>query len=62
VAVTVAKYETPNHKDINKLGITPDFVVTQNPIEREEVGNPEDLPYQRAVELLSEEAMVAKAV
>lgn len=62
VAVTVAKYETPNHKDINKLGITPDFVVTQNPIEREEVGTPVDLPYQRAVELLSEEAVVAKAV
>ena len=27
LAVTVAKYETPNHHDIHKLGITPDRVV-----------------------------------
>ncbi len=27
VAVTVAKYETPNHHDINKLGIEPDKLV-----------------------------------
>ncbi|MBE9032972.1 PDZ domain-containing protein, partial [filamentous cyanobacterium LEGE 11480] len=27
LAVTVAKYETPTHRDINKLGITPDQVV-----------------------------------
>ena len=30
LAVTVAKYETPNHKDINKQGIIPDVVVKQD--------------------------------
>jgi carboxyl-terminal processing protease len=35
LAVTVAKYETPNHHDIHKLGITPDRVVptTENALE-----------------------------
>ncbi len=61
IAVTVAKYETPSHKDINKLGITPDFVVPQNPISREEVGTPADMPYQKAIELLTDSAVVAKA-
>ncbi|OAB63630.1 carboxyl-terminal protease [Leptolyngbya valderiana BDU 20041] len=61
LAVTVAKYETPNHKDINKLGITPDFVVKQNPIQRNEVGTESDRPYQTAVELLTESGVVAKA-
>ncbi|MEQ8957790.1 MAG: S41 family peptidase, partial [Coleofasciculus sp. C2-GNP5-27] len=32
LAVTVAKYETPNHRDINKLGITPDWEVSLDPI------------------------------
>lgn len=61
IAVTVAKYETPSHQDINKLGITPDFVVPQNPIRRDEVGTAADLPYQKAIELLTDGAVVAKA-
>lgn len=61
IAVTVAKYETPSHKDINKLGITPDFVVPQNPIRRDEVGTAADLPYQKAIELLTDGAVVAQA-
>jgi carboxyl-terminal processing protease len=60
LAVTVAKYETPNHRDINKLGIEPDVVVPQNPITRDRLGTPEDLPYQTAVELLTQKAMVAR--
>lgn len=62
LAVTVARYETPNHRDINKLGIEPDVVVPQNPITRDRLGTPEDLPYQTAVELLTQKAMVARQI
>jgi carboxyl-terminal processing protease len=31
MAVTVAKYETPNHQDIHKKGITPQLVVKEDP-------------------------------
>jgi carboxyl-terminal processing protease len=60
LAVTVAKYETPNHRDINKLGIDPDVVVPQNAITRDRLGTSEDRPYQTAVELLTQKAMVAR--
>jgi carboxyl-terminal processing protease len=50
LAVTVAKYETPNHKDINKLGIQPDLVVTQEPIAFEQIGTEADLQYQTAIQ------------
>ncbi len=43
IAVTVAKYETPNHKDINKLGIQPDFLVPQEPITYAQIGTKADL-------------------
>ncbi|MEH2424351.1 MAG: carboxyl-terminal processing protease CtpA [Nostoc sp.] len=52
LAVTIAKYETPQHRDINKLGIKPDQVISQDPINREEIGTAADLQYQAAVELL----------
>lgn len=61
LAVTVAKYETPNHRDINKLGITPDQVVPMEPISREQVGTDVDLQYQAAVDLLMAHAVVAGA-
>ncbi|MBE9223337.1 PDZ domain-containing protein [Cyanobacterium stanieri LEGE 03274] len=54
LAVTVAKYETPNHKDINKLGISPDFVVSQEPINYFEIGTDVDLQYQRAIASLQQ--------
>ena len=54
LAVTVAKYETPSHKDINKLGIEPDRTVKQEPILYTEIGTPKDLQYQAAVEMLSD--------
>ncbi len=61
IAVTVAKYETPNHRDINKLGITPDRVVKLDPITREQIGTDADKQYQAALELLTTNLEVAKA-
>lgn len=62
IAVTVAKYETPNHTDINKLGIEPDYVVPQEPITFAQVGTKVDLQYQKAIELLTSEKLVAEAI
>lgn len=61
LAVTVARYETPAHHDINKLGITPDVVVPLDPISSEQVGTSADRQYQKAVELLTTNSMVAGA-
>lgn len=62
LAVTIAKYETPNHHDINKLGIPPDLVVPLDPtLTREQVGTDADPQYQAAVELLSQPAVLAGA-
>lgn len=62
LAVTVAKYETPSHKDINKLGIKPDSVVTQQPITFAQIATEADQQYQAAVKLLtSEENILAHA-
>ncbi|MEO1509851.1 MAG: carboxyl-terminal processing protease CtpA [Cyanobacteria bacterium J06633_23] len=52
LAVTVAKYETPDHHDINKLGITPDLDVATEPLVREQFATGDDAQYQAAVELL----------
>lgn len=62
LAVTVAKYETPNHKDINKLGIAPDRVVPLEPLARDRIGTGADLQYQAALQLLKEKTVVAKSV
>jgi carboxyl-terminal processing protease len=61
LAVTVAKYETPNHHDINKLGITPDRVVNLEPITRDQLGTEADRQYQAAVELLTTPSAIANA-
>ncbi|MDB9475172.1 carboxyl-terminal processing protease CtpA [Dolichospermum circinale] len=53
LAVTIAKYETPNHRDINKLGIKPDQIIPQQPINREQIGTDKDSQYQAAMALLS---------
>jgi carboxyl-terminal processing protease len=53
LAVTIAKYETPNHRDINKLGIKPDQIIPQQPINREQLGTEKDAQYQAAIALLS---------
>ncbi|MBN3877712.1 MULTISPECIES: carboxyl-terminal processing protease CtpA [unclassified Nostoc] len=59
LAVTIAKYETPEHRDINKLGIKPDKVISQPAINREQIGTEADLQYQAAVELLVKNSVVA---
>jgi len=61
LAVTVAKYETPNHRDIHKLGIKPDRIVPLEPITREQVGTEADQQYQAAAELLKTDAVLAGA-
>ncbi|MEM9925988.1 MAG: carboxyl-terminal processing protease CtpA [Cyanobacteria bacterium P01_D01_bin.50] len=53
LAVTIAKYETPSHRDINKLGITPDKVVTSEPIRLQQFTTSSDIQYQAAVEFLA---------
>jgi carboxyl-terminal processing protease len=59
LAVTVAKYETPKHRDIHKLGITPDLVVALEPITREQIGTEADKQYQAAMELLTNDSVIA---
>lgn len=60
LAVTVAKYETPNHRDINKLGIKPDRVVSLESITREQLATNIDQQYQAAVEVLTTDTVLAK--
>lgn len=62
LAVTIAKYETPQHRDINKLGIKPDKVISQTAINREQIGTEADLQYQAAVEMLVKNSVVAGKV
>jgi carboxyl-terminal processing protease len=61
LAVTVAKYETPNHTDINKLGIAPDRVVQLDSMARGKIGSEADLQYQAALQLLKEQTVMAKS-
>ncbi|WP_088893494.1 carboxyl-terminal processing protease CtpA [Leptolyngbya ohadii] len=61
LAVTIAKYETPNHRDINKQGIAPDVVVPLDPIERDQIATNADRQYQAAVDLLTHHAVLAGA-
>lgn len=58
LAVTIAKYETPNHRDINKLGIKPDQIIPQPQINREQIGTEKDAQYQAAIELLSKNLVI----
>ncbi|AFZ31045.1 C-terminal processing peptidase-2 [Gloeocapsa sp. PCC 7428] len=59
LAVTVAKYETPQHRDINKLGITPDLVVPQEPITREKIATEADRQYLAAIEQFATHSVLA---
>ncbi|MBD1853607.1 carboxyl-terminal processing protease CtpA [Leptolyngbya sp. FACHB-711] len=61
LAVTIAKYETPNHHDINKQGIIPDIVVPLDPIDRDQIATAADRQYQAAVDLLTHHAVLAGA-
>jgi carboxyl-terminal processing protease len=62
LAVTVAKYETPDHHDINQLGIIPDRIVKGVPLSREMVATANDPQYQAALEVLSQSATVVAGV
>jgi carboxyl-terminal processing protease len=61
LAITVAKYETPNHKDIHKLGIVPDRIVAQDAITYQQIGTEEDKQYQAAIDTLTTTSVLAKA-
>ncbi len=61
LAVTVAKYETPNHHDIHKLGIKPDQVVEQDLIAPQDMATSVDSQYQAALQLLTVNPVIAKA-
>ena len=52
LAVTVARYETPNHNDINKLGITPDRIVELGQVAPKDIGKDSDPQYRAAIEFL----------
>ncbi len=60
LAVTVAKYETPKHRDIHKVGITPDRVVPLQ-LTLGAVKTTTDTQYQAAVELLTTNQVLAGA-
>jgi carboxyl-terminal processing protease len=61
LAVTVAKYETPNHTDIHKMGIVPDRVVPSESMTGVQIGTETDLQYQAALELLKQKTVMAKS-
>lgn len=61
LAVTIAKYETPLHHDINKLGIKPDAYVASSLLTREQVATKDDTQYQAALELLQKQNVVVGA-
>jgi carboxyl-terminal processing protease len=56
IALTIAKYETPNHTDINKVGIDPDVEFPLNvPITREQLGTKDDPQYVAALEIFDQQ-------
>lgn len=61
MAVTVAKYETPNHRDIHKQGIIPDLNVATDRLSRDQIATAADPQYLAAVELLSNTPAIAKS-
>jgi carboxyl-terminal processing protease len=61
LAVTVAKYETPAHHDINRSGIRPDYRVMVDAMERQMIGTQDDVQYQAAIALLKARTVVAEA-
>jgi carboxyl-terminal processing protease len=66
LAVTIAKYLTPNGTDINKAGIPPDIMVELEEQERKKlqsdstlIGTNNDPQYVKALEILSEKVAAA---
>ncbi|EDX86295.1 C-terminal processing peptidase subfamily [Synechococcus sp. PCC 7335] len=67
IAVTIAKYLTPSGRDINKLGIEPDYIVELSDEEREalvedrdKVGTLDDPQYAEAVKVLTDEVRLQR--
>ncbi len=52
MAVTIAKYETPGHHDINKLGIKPDREVAADNLSRDQIATDADAQYLAGLEVL----------
>lgn len=61
LAVTIARYETPNHRNINKVGIKPDQIVGLGPIPTTQIATEKDAQYQAALEALAQSPAVASA-
>ena len=62
MAVTIAKYFTPNGRDINKAGIKPDIVLELTDKQKEKlvsdrtkVGTPGDPQYDKALSVLNQQ-------
>lgn len=69
VAVTIAKYLTPNGRDINKEGIKPDVVYEMNEQQREalqqdrtKIGTPSDPQFAKAMDILNQQLKGVKGV
>ncbi|MGB7251374.1 MAG: carboxyl-terminal processing protease CtpC [Phormidesmis sp.] len=67
VAVTIAKYLTPSGRDINQLGIEPDFVVELTDeqrdaltSDREKVGTLDDPQFSKALDVLTDSIRSAR--
>ncbi len=60
LAVTIAKYETPSHRDINKLGIDPDQLVASSTEQRQQFGTDADEQYKAATALLAQSFATAQ--
>jgi carboxyl-terminal processing protease len=53
LAVTIAKYETPEHHNINHVGITPDVAIASSNLTSDQIGTEADQVFQSALKLLS---------
>jgi carboxyl-terminal processing protease len=65
MAVTIAKYYTPNNRDINKKGIEPDYPVKlteaqKKAITKEMIGTLKDPQYAKALEVLNQKILASQ--
>jgi carboxyl-terminal processing protease len=65
MAVTIAKYYTPNNRDIDKKGIEPDFIVKlteaqKKAMTRDTLGTPKDPQYAKALEILNQKILASQ--
>ncbi len=58
LAVTVARYETPNHHDINQQGIHPDQLVSSVPLSQDSLATEADPQYQAALDILDQSSSI----